>query len=190
MLLWRWRREWLGGLLVLACALTVAWAGSSAAAYLLAGGWTRTAMVSELLRDAGWIAFLLALLRQWRATPGRAAEMARDKRGYEDLIDDGMAVATAGIAPADQRRSDILLCGGFVLGFAAATAIALAAPDIDPGVPRGARTKAPFILRLRAAIIGLLLGPTLFRNAPAAPPWLVRLRSLLLVGRVPIYSSP
>ena len=74
MLLWRWRGEWLGGLLVLACALTVAWSGTSAAAYLLAGGWTRLAMVSELLRDAGWIAFLVALLRQWRDGDGSALD--------------------------------------------------------------------------------------------------------------------
>lgn len=182
MLLWRWRREWLGGLLVLACALTVAWAGASAAAYLLAGGWTRAAMVSELLRDAGWIAFLLALLRQWRATPARAAETAHDRRGYEDLIEDGVAAAAAGVTPADQRRSDILLCAGFVLGFAVAIAIDLVSPEIGPGAQPGVGTNAPFFLRLLAAIVGLVLVENLFRNAPAAHRWSVKFLVLGLGG--------
>jgi putative PEP-CTERM system histidine kinase len=178
MLLWRWRGEWLGGLLVLACALTVAWSGTSAAAYLLAGGWTRLAMVSELLRDAGWIAFLLALLRQWRGTTGQAEPGPPGAAA-------GDAASGAGTAtPArDQRRADLYMSAALLAGLLAVLLVDLASPLIGPGVPPAEEGgNMPFFLRLMAAIVGLVLVENLFRNAPSAHRWSVKFLVLALGG--------
>lgn len=159
LLLWRWRRGWLAGLLVLACLLTVGWSLASAVAYLLGGGsWGRLAMAGELLRDAGWFALLLALLRHWRG-----AEAASGWRG--------VAAIAAVLA----------------IGLAAALAVDLAAMPIGPLDGRGSAEPqiiwiAPFFTRLLIAIVGLMLVENLYRNAPSDRRWAVKFLVLALAG--------
>jgi putative PEP-CTERM system histidine kinase len=66
-LLWSWRGRTHGAALTLACLLTVLWSGAIAwqAAHLIL--WSRLTGVLEILRDAGWSAFLVALLGHWRS---------------------------------------------------------------------------------------------------------------------------
>jgi putative PEP-CTERM system histidine kinase len=158
LLIWRWRRGWLAALLVLACILTVGWALANAVAYQLGGPWGRVAMAAELLRDAGWFALLLALLRQWR---GAGADT-----GWRGIV----AIA----AP-------------LAVGLLAAIAVDFAAMPTGPLDGQGAAglqltSITPFFTRLLIAIVGLMLVENLYRNAPSDQRWSIKFLVLALAG--------
>jgi len=64
LLLVNWRRGAIGAFLSAACMLTALWAAVAAAASAEGGGWADAVRIAEILRFAGWLAFLqFALFR-------------------------------------------------------------------------------------------------------------------------------